>query len=83
MTLAANHELKPLGETTAYADHDLDLIHELSRRLDLLWRYDQYIANADGHDNLRQFWSDMKDQEQEYMRQLKELLAKEAPNGCF
>lgn len=37
-------ELEDLGETFGCADHDHDLIHELSRCLDSLWRIDQYIA---------------------------------------
>ena len=36
------------GETQVIKDHDHDMIHELSKRLDGVWRYDQYIANA-GH----------------------------------
>ena len=83
MTLAAERELEHLGETSACADHDHDLIHELSRRIDMLWRYDQYIANAEWRDNLTQFWSDMKQQEQENITRLKELLAEEVRNGCF
>ena len=48
MTLAAEKELQHLGETQGCADHDHDMVHELSRRLDAIWRYDQYIANAAG-----------------------------------
>ena len=44
MTLAAEKELEHLGETQGCADHDHDMIHELSRRLDAIWRFDQYIA---------------------------------------
>ncbi|MBI2480129.1 MAG: hypothetical protein HYV60_16315, partial [Planctomycetia bacterium] len=51
--------------------------------LDMLWRYDQYIANTEWRDNLKQFWSEMKDQEQENIRRLKALLADEVRNGCF
>ena len=47
MALAAEKELKHIGETCGCADHDHDLIHDLSKRLDALWRYDQYVANAD------------------------------------
>jgi hypothetical protein len=46
MSLAAEKELKHIGETHGVADHNHDLIHDLSKRLDALWRYDQYIANA-------------------------------------
>lgn len=83
MTLAAERELEHLGETSGCTDHDHDLIHELSRRLDALWRYDQYIANADWRDNLKQFWCDMKEQEQKNIDRLKQLLKEEVSNGCF
>ena len=41
MTLAAEKELEHIGETKGCADHDYDLIQELSRRLESLWRCDQ------------------------------------------
>ena len=44
MALAAEKEMKHIGESCGCADHDHDLIHDLSKRLDALWRYDQYIA---------------------------------------
>ena len=37
-----------IGETAGAKNHDHDLVHDLSRRLDAVWRYDQYIANAEG-----------------------------------
>lgn len=83
MTLAAEQELKHLGETQGCADHDHDLVHELSRRLDSLWRYDQYIANADGRDELQQFWRDIKENEQSNIARLKELVATEVKQDCF
>ena len=83
MTLAAEQELTHLGETTGCADHDHDLIHELSRRLDSLWRYDQYMANAQWREELRQFWADAKANEKQAIQRLKELIASEVRNGCF
>lgn len=83
MTLAAQKELEHLGETQGSADHDHDLVHELSRRLDSLWRYDQYIANADFRHQLVEFWKVMKQQEQENIRRLKELIKQEIQNDCF
>lgn len=83
MKLAAEQELKHLGESSGCADHDHDIVHELSRRLDSLWRYDQYIANADWRDELRNFWEEQKRNDQESIQQLKELLAKEVTCGCF
>lgn len=34
-------------------------------------------------DNIRSFWEEMKVQEQENIRRLKELVAQEIQNGCF
>lgn len=78
MLLPAEIELAHLGETASRADHDL--IHELSRRLDSLPRYDQYISNAQQHEVLRQFWCNMKSQEVQTIQLLKELLAEEMRN---
>jgi hypothetical protein len=83
MSLAAEKELTHLGETSGCAGHDHDLVHELSRRLDALWRYDQYIANAEWRDGLRQFWCEMKSQEQQNIQRLKELITQEVRSGCF
>ena len=83
MTLAAEQELKHVGETQGLANHDHDLVHELSRRLDALWRYDQYSANAEGHDKAQQFWNDVKSQEQENIKRLRGLIAEEVRNDCF
>jgi hypothetical protein len=71
MTVAAEQELKHIGETKGCADHD----HGLGRRLDALWRYDQYIANAEDRNELRQFWRDVKAQEKENIKRLKGLIA--------
>ena len=65
-----------VGETKAIANHDHDLVHELSKRIDGVWRYDQYIANAQGNDELQALWSDLKKQDQE-------LIRKEIQAGCF
>lgn len=83
MTLAAEQEFQHIGETSACTDHDHDLVHELSRRLDCLWRYDQYIANADWRGELRQFWEEMKIQEKHNIERLKELIRDEIRSDCF
>jgi hypothetical protein len=83
MSLAAEKQLEHLGETCGCPDHDHDLIHELSKRLDALWRYDQRIANADGKPELQAFWRDMKLQDQENVKRLKQMIGKEIQVGCF
>jgi hypothetical protein len=83
MTLAAEQELKHIGKARGAEDHDHDLIHELSKRLDALWRYDQYIANAEGKPAVQDFWRELKQQHQESIGRLKQLIADEIRNGCF
>lgn len=83
MTLAAEEQLEHIGETSGCADHDRDLVHELSRRLDCLWRCDQFIANADGHPDLQTFWRDIKSQEKENIKRMKSLMAQEIKQDCF
>jgi hypothetical protein len=83
MTLTAEKEMQHIGETRGMEDHDHDVVHELSKRLDALWRYDQYIANAEGHRDLEAFWRKLKEQEQENVRQLRQMVKQEIEAGCF
>jgi len=83
MTLAAEKELKHIGESCGCADHDHDLVHDLGRRLDALWRYDQYVANAEGKAELQKLWKDLKKQEEKNIQRLKQMLAEEIKNNCF
>jgi hypothetical protein len=83
MTLIAEKQMEHMGETRGCADHDHDLVHELSKRLDSVWRYDQRIANAAGRDNLQAFWRDLKRQDQENVKRLKQLIGEEIGRGCF
>ncbi len=83
MRLAAERELAHIGETHGAADHDHDMVHELSNRLDALWRYDQYIVNAEGDGELQSFWREMKAQDQESIQRLKALIAEHCRKECF
>jgi hypothetical protein len=83
MTLAAEKELEHIGESSGCADHDHDLIHDLSKRLDALWRYDQYVANADGKPQLQKLWRDLKRQEMNNIKRVKEIIAEEIRQNCF
>ena len=83
MALAAEKELRHVGETCGCADHDHDLIHELSKRLDALWRYDQYIANAEGKSALQDMWRDFKRQETRNIERVKQMIADEISQNCF
>lgn len=83
MRFAAEKEMVHIGETHGAADHDHDMIHELSKRLDALWRMDQYIANADGDINLQNFWRELKGQEQQNVDRLKHMIAEHCAKDCF
>lgn len=83
MTIAAEKEYAHIGETSGCCDHDHDLVHELSKRLDALWRFDQYIANADGKPELQDFWRDLKSQESKNVERIKQLVKQELEQGCF
>ena len=83
MAMTTEKEYEHIGETRGCKDHDHDLVHELSRRLDGVWRYDQYIANADGQADLQKFWRNVKAQEQKNIEQLKKLLVQHVQSNCF
>jgi hypothetical protein len=83
MAMSTDKEYEHLGETRGIEDHDHDLIHELSRRLDCLWRYDQYIANAVEQPELQVFWRTTKLNEQQAIQQLKKHVAEHVKNNCF
>ena len=83
MSMTTEKEYEHIGETRGCEDHDHDLVHELSRRLDGVWRYDQYIANAERQADLQKFWSNVKAQEQDNIQQLKKLIAQHVQSNCF
>ncbi len=59
------------------------MIHDLSKRLDALWRYDQYIANAKDDEELSGFWENVKRQDEENVRLLKEIIKDHVKKDCF
>lgn len=83
MALTAEKQMEKVGQTRGCADHDHDLIHELSNRLDAVWRYDQYISNAEGKPEIQQFWTEQKEHETRAISRLKDLVAKEVKSDCF
>jgi len=61
-------------QTLTVEDHSHDLIHELSRRMKSLRRYDQYIANSGSQPELQEFWRESKRQAQSSLDQLNRLI---------
>jgi len=72
-----------IGETKAIRNHDHDLIHDLSQRLDSVWRYDQYIANAEDAPKVQALWQEIKDQELKNCEKLKGLIREHVRNNDF
>ncbi len=74
-----------IGKTKGLPNHAHDLVHDLSSRLDALWRYDQYIANAEqgGVADSKQFWQELKTQETKNIDRLKELIRQRVKDGGF
>lgn len=83
MPLTAEKEIQHIGKTSGAANHDHDMIHDLSKRLDALWRYDQYIMNAKDDQELSAFWNNVKQQDQQNIDRLKKLIKKHVQEDCF
>lgn len=85
MANANDQAEKHVGETKGLPNHTHDLVHDLNTRLDALWRYDQYIANAEkgGPKEGKQFWTDMKTQETKNIDRLKDLIRQCVKDGSF
>ena len=83
MALTAEKEIQHIGKTAGAANHDHDMIHDLSKRLDTLWRYDQYIVNAKDDEELTAFWESVKRQDEDNVRRLKEIIKKHVKKDCF
>lgn len=83
MSMAAEKEMEQIGKSKGAANHDHDMVHELSKRLDALWRFDQYIANAEKDEQLQAFWHQLKEQEENNVRQLKQFIARHCAKDCF
>ena len=79
----AEREYAHIGETPGIRDHDHDLVHELSTRLDAVWRYDQFIANAEDKPHVQEFWRELKRHDRKVVDELKVLIAEEVRNNCF
>jgi len=83
MGLVAEKEMEHIGESKGIENHDHDMVHELSKRLDALWRFDQYIANAEDDPELQEFWKELKQQERQNVARLKEFVAEHIDKNCF
>lgn len=82
MPIIAEKQMEHIGETRAVEDRVHDLAKIFSNRLEFLWRYDQYIANAEGQPELQEFWRKVKQQDHDVIHRAKELLCNELQREC-
>ena len=54
----------------------------LFKRLDALWRYDQYIANAEGTPSEQDMWRDLKRQEIDNVKCMKQIIIEQVRQNC-
>ena len=78
-----DNDYQNIGKTQGMKNHDHDMIHELSQRVDSLWRYDQYIANAAGNKSLENLWTKLKKQERANIAALKRMISEHVKKKCF
>lgn len=78
-----DNNFQHIGKTQGMQNHDHDMVHELSQRIDSLWRYDQYIANAEGNKSLANFWTKLKKQERSNITSLKRMIGDHVRKKCF
>lgn len=60
-----------------------DLIQALSVKLDSLWRYDEYIKNAEGCDHCTNIWKELKEADLKAADKLREEIANHIQEGKF
>ena len=77
MSLPPKIAQKTFNRNSGCCNHDHHLIQEYSRRLDAIWRYEQYIEDVKLSDQVKQFWIEMKWVEQQNIKRLKQLLKDE------
>jgi hypothetical protein len=83
MAMTKEQTLRLNGTTAGCADHDYDLIQDLGHRLDALWHYDEHYKNATGHSEIQSYWLQVKKQDEDNIKKLKQLIGQEIQSGCF
>lgn len=62
---------------------DHDLIHQLSEKLDSIWRYDTYLKNAKGCPRCENLWQTLKTKDLEMADMLREEIKQHIGEGKF
>lgn len=83
METVAEKERQQAGALEGARHYDHELVHELSKRLDTLWRYGECLANAEGDPEMQKTWRELKLQEQVKINELKHLITSCIEKGEF
>lgn len=70
-------------EHEPHTEYGQNLVHDLARRLDRCWVYEQYITNALNHADVAEFWRKVQRQEQDNIRQLNQLIQQHVQSRSF
>lgn len=60
-----------------------DLIHQLSEKLDSLWRYKEYIKNAEECAECKKLWEECLKRDTEMVEMIKEEIKRHVDSGKF
>lgn len=60
-----------------------DLIHQLSETLDSIWRYQDYLKNAQGCEQCVKLWERMRAMDEEQAELLAKEIKRHAGEGIF
>jgi len=64
-------------------DHNHDLVHQLSENADSIWRYDEYIKNAQGCQYCTSLWAKLKAMDTEGENMLLEEIKRHISENRF
>ena len=64
-------------------NHNHDLVHHLSETIDSLWRYGEYIKNAEGCEYCTALWMKLKSADEEAEKMLLEEIKRHISENRF
>lgn len=64
-------------------NHNHDLIHQLSENADSIWRFDEYLKNAEGCPTCTAMWQTLKESCQKYEQMLLEEIKRHIAENRF
>ncbi len=64
-------------------NHNHDLVHHLSETLDSIWRYDEYVKNAESYPSCTAIWQTLKEADQKHEQILLEEIKRHVSENRF